>query len=400
MRGIDPISFVIVITVYFTLSFLAWRVIRFILPAQQLLSLRVLKSLYFFLAIGQMLFFSIRFIGVNLSGSLSSNYNLYFYANAFLASDLAFKIPLAVSLPFITMSERVTVKRRIALMGMILSVSVFLTFVWGILFGIKTFEKKEITLGFESLPKSFDGFRIVQISDFHFGSITNKRLLEKIVSESNRFKPHIVVFTGDLVNNHVEEALDKIGYLDSFSSEKGKYAIRGNHDYGDYSGRKDTVRKAGDVAGICKIFQLSGFQLLDNESVKIMQGQDSLYLVGVGNWGHPPFPRYTNLEKAETAIPDEAFRILLSHDPAFWDMKIRDDRRYPLCLSGHTHGFQWGIRIAGIQTSLFQLFGKHWGGLVKADDSYLYINRGIGIMGMALRIDMPAEITLITLKKM
>lgn len=400
MRGIDPISFFIVMAGYCTVTLLAWKVIRCILPDQHPPSLQRVKMLYFFLAIGQVLFFSFLFIGLNVSAPLSSNYNLYFYANAFLASDLAFKIPLAVSLPFIAMSEKEQAKKRISWMGMILSVSVFLTFLWGILFGINTFEKKEITLGFESLPESFDGFRIVQLSDFHFGSTTNERLLEKIISESNRFRPHIVVFTGDLVNNDHAEALDRINYLGSFSAEKGKYSVRGNHDYGDYSRKKDAVGKAVHFAGIGKILQSSGFHLLENESVTIQTGTDSIYLVGVGNWGHPPFPGYTDLKRAETAIPDEAFRILLSHDPAIWDFKIRNDRRYSLCLSGHTHGFQWGIHFAGIQASLFQSVGKHWGGLVMEGHRYLYINRGTGIIGMALRIDMPAEITLITLKKL
>lgn len=400
MRGIDPISFVIVVAVYCALTLLAWRVIRYILPARQLLSVRLVKKLYYLLAIAQMLFFSFLFIGLNLSASLSLKYSLYFYANAFMAADLAFKIPLAVCLPFTAIPGKEMIKRRVSCMGMILSVSVFLTFLWGIIFGIKTFEKKEISLGFKSLPESFDGFRIAQLSDFHFGSTTSERLLEKIASESNRFRPHIVVFTGDLVNNRAEEAHNRMDYLDSFTAEIGKYAIRGNHDYGDYSGRKESEGKAVHFAGIANILQSSGFHLLENESVAIQRGQDSIYLVGVGNWGHPPFPRYTDLVKAETDIPDEAFRILLSHDPAIWDLKIRDDRRYPLCLSGHTHGFQWGIRVAGIQTSLFQLAGIHWGGLVNEEDRYLYINRGAGIIGMALRVDMPAEITLITLRKM
>jgi predicted MPP superfamily phosphohydrolase len=400
MRGIDPLSFFIVLAVYCTVSLLAWRVIRLILPVQLPVSMLSVKRVYFFLAIVQMLFFSFLFIGLNLSVSLSSNYNLYFYANAFLLSDFAFKIPLTVSLPFTALSGNEKAKKRIPLMGMILSVSVFLTLLWGIFFGIKTIEKKEITLGFESLPDSFDGFRIVQMSDFHFGSVISERILQNMVSESNRFRPHIVVFTGDLVNNHAKEALDRIGYLDSFSAEKGKYAIRGNHDYGDYSGWKDSIRKSVHFTEIRRILQSAGFHLLENESITIGSGLDSIYLVGVGNWGHPPFPRYTNLGKAESAIPDGAFRILLAHDPAFWDNKIRNDRRYSLCLSGHTHGFQWGIRFAGIQTSLFQLAGKRWGGLVKEEDRYLYVNRGTGIIGMALRIDMPAEITLITLRKM
>jgi predicted MPP superfamily phosphohydrolase len=90
---------------------------------------------------------------------------------------------------------------------------------------------------------------------------------------------------------------------------------------------------------------------------------------------------------------------MLSHDPASWDSIKSLNRIFPLTLSGHTHGFQWGIYFAGIEFNLLKPMQKYWGGLYEQHDRFLYVNRGIGTIGMHLRVDMPAEITLITLKR-
>ena len=122
-------------------------------------------------------------------------------------------------------------------------------------------------------------------------------------------------------------------------------------------------------------------------------------MVGVENPGHPPFPRYADLAKAAGGLPDSAFCILLCHDPHFWDSTVKRDFRFPITLAGHTHGLQWGIHLAGIQFSMIKPIQKSWGGLYEHDKRYLYVNRGIGMIGMHFRIDMPAEITLITLQR-
>ncbi len=81
---------------------------------------------------------------------------------------------------------------------------------------------------------------------------------------------------------------------------------------------------------------------LRNENVVLKNGTDSIFLIGVENWGHPPFPQYADLEKAMIGIPENAFIILMSHDPAHWESKIKDKEPIELTLSGHTHGFAVG----------------------------------------------------------
>ena len=105
------------------------------------------------------------------------------------------------------------------------------------------------------------------------------------------------------------------------------------------------------------------------------------------------------MEKALEGINPGEFTILMTHDPAHWQEQVVGQRDIALTFSGHTHGMQWGIKIAGIPFSVAWLTRKHWGGLYHPENSYLYVNTGIGTVGMPWRLDMPAEITLITLKR-
>lgn len=125
----------------------------------------------------------------------------------------------------------------------------------------------------------------------------------------------------------------------------------------------------------------------------------SFVLIGVENWGHKPFPQYADLNKAMMNVPDKSFKILMSHDPAHWDAVVVPKTDIPLTLSGHTHGGQFGIKIAGIEFSPSYLIQKHWGGLYKSDNQYLYVNRGLGEVGFAGRIEMRQEITLLVLHR-
>jgi len=119
----------------------------------------------------------------------------------------------------------------------------------------------------------------------------------------------------------------------------------------------------------------------------------------VENWGHAHFPKYSNLEKALQGIPPGAFTLLMTHNPAHWEEKVQGTGKADLTLSGHTHGMQWGIKWAGIPFSIAFLSGKHWGGLYFDGADHLYVNVGLGVVGVPWRIDMPAEITQIQLKR-
>ena len=223
-------------------------------------------------------------------------------------------------------------------------------------------------------------------------------MFRRAIRENNRFKPDILVFTGDLVNNFAYETERWKGEFQEFDAPY-KFAISGNHDYGDYYRWPDKNLKEENYRGILTAIDEFGFELLSNRSYAIVRSSDTVYVTGVENWGHPPFPQYADLGKALKDVPAGAFKILLTHDPAHWEAEIMNKGNFPLTLSGHSHGLQWGIKPAGIEFSLIYLSRITWAGLYENQGNYLYVNRGLGTIGIPMRIDMPAEITFFILRK-
>ena len=121
-------------------------------------------------------------------------------------------------------------------------------------------------------------------------------------------------------------------------------------------------------------------------------------MVGVENWGLPPFPQYGDLNKALTNVEKESFKILMSHDPTHWDEQILEKTNIDLTLSGHTHGAQFGVEIPGWRWSPVSMRYKRWGGLYEEGAQYLNVNTGIGFIGFPGRVGMPPEITVIELR--
>jgi predicted MPP superfamily phosphohydrolase len=199
------------------------------------------------------------------------------------------------------------------------------------------------------------------------------------------------------VNNFSEEIKPFKQCLQQLSARYGKFAIQGNHDYGDYSNWPDSTSKKVNLHQIQASLTDAGFNLLLNQSDKINVKDTSFYLIGVQNWGHPPFPQYANLEVAMKGIPDHSFKILMSHDPEHWNSIVVPQTDIPLTLSGHTHGGQFGIKIAGIEFSPVYFIQKHWGGIYQSHNQTLYVNRGLGTVGFPGRIEMRPEITVLTL---
>ncbi|GAB1452371.1 hypothetical protein MASR2M47_24270 [Draconibacterium sp.] len=221
----------------------------------------------------------------------------------------------------------------------------------------------------------------------------------KVQSETNKIDPDIILFTGDLVNNFSNELIGWDSIFKGITQNRDCFSILGNHDYGNYTTWKSEAEKIENFNQIVSGNKTFGFRLLNNEHVKLKTKTDSIYIVGVENWGHPPFPQYANIEKAVAGIPKDAFKILMTHDPAHWDEVIKYRGDFGFTISGHTHGMQWGIMRAGITFSLIYFTRQKWGGLYKFNDSYLYVNTGLGTVGIPWRINMPAEITVFTLKR-
>jgi predicted MPP superfamily phosphohydrolase len=283
----------------------------------------------------------------------------------------------------------------------ILSIGLFLTILSGVLIGRFNVRVEKQALFFPDFPEQLDGFRIVQISDIHLGSFRkNPTVLEETIRIINQLQPDLLLFTGDVVNNFGDEFDGFEPYLMQLSAKYGKYAIQGNHDYGDYYNWPDSTSKAINLTQIENKVRKAGFQLLLNQWANVNANDTSFVLIGVENWGHKPFPQYANLEEAMNGAPEKSFKILMTHDPAHWSEVVKNQTDIPFTMSGHTHGGQFGIRIAGIEFSPMYIISKTWGGLYRSGKQYLYVNRGLGTVGFTGRVEMRPEITLLTLHRL
>jgi uncharacterized protein len=288
----------------------------------------------------------------------------------------------------------------ISAIGLMLALVPFIAILWGLVMGRFHYQVEPVEVKFKDLPQSFDGLRIVQLSDIHLGSLYGKqKKVIKAVSMVNSLNPDLVLFTGDLVNNYSEEALGWENIFARIQARLGKFSILGNHDYGDYWDWNSEAERHHNMDLLYQVHAEMGFQLLRNAWDTVSVNGDRLALVGVENWGRPPFKQYGNLEKSLAGLPPSLFKILLSHDPSHWDAQVAGKTDIQLTLSGHTHAMQLGFRIGRFKWSPSSYIYKRWMGLYKNEGQALYVNRGMGYIGFPGRIGLRPEITLIVLRK-
>ena len=276
----------------------------------------------------------------------------------------------------------------------------FASFIYGIIQGKYNYKVIKYSLSFKDLPDAFDGFTITQISDIHSGSFTNKEKIGYGVDLINEQKSDVILFTGDIVNNKADEMNDWITVFDKLEAKEGKYAILGNHDYGDYMDWPDRAAKVQNFQDIKDIHKKIGFDLLLNENRYLEKDGAKIALIGVENWGKG-FNQAGDLQRAAQGIDKNDFKILMSHDPSHWEYMVKKDNfNYHLTLSGHTHGLQMGIEIPGwIKWSPAQFVYKQWAGLYEEYGRYINVNRGFGYHAFPGRVGIWPEITVIELKK-
>ena len=284
--------------------------------------------------------------------------------------------------------------------GLVIGSIPFFSLIYGMAFNPYNYKVRKLKLILPGLPGSFDGFKIVQISDIHTGSFLSTEPLARAVRIINQQKPDVVFFTGDLVNYRHEEALNYIDILKEIRAVYGVFSIFGNHDYGDYTKWKNIEAKENDINELRKIHGLMGWNLLWDEHHYIEQNGEKLTIIGVQNCSSHGFSNYGSLAKATENIDYSPVNILLSHDPSHWDKEV--NKKYPnidLTLSGHTHGMQFGVEISGFKWSPIQYIYKEWAGIYQEKNQYLYVNRGLGFIGYPGRVGILPEITVIELKK-
>jgi len=251
------------------------------------------------------------------------------------------------------------------------------------------------------LPEGFEGMKIVQISDLHLGSWNLTEPLEQAVSIINDTDPDLILFTGDLVNFSTKEAFRFEETLSKLKAKNGVYAVLGNHDYGDYVTWPNKTAKEKNLGDLFKFFDRVGWKLLRNQNEVFETESGKLALIGVENWGASPrFPKYGDIDIAMKGTEDTDVRLLMTHDPSHWgDIIIPNNYEIDLSMSGHTHGFQFGIETPGVKWSPAQWMYKQWAGLYQHDQTgrYLYVNRGLGVIGYPGRIGILPEITVFEL---
>ncbi|MFV0305606.1 MAG: metallophosphoesterase [Moheibacter sp.] len=277
----------------------------------------------------------------------------------------------------------------------------FTSIIYGIFQGRYNFRVIKQSIYFKDLPDEFDGFTIMQLSDIHSGSFDNPEKIQYGIDLINEQQFDLFVFTGDIVNTFSNEMNDWVGPFSQIKTpEFGKYSILGNHDYGEYVDWTSEEEKEKNFEEIKAIHPKIGWNLMLNENVTLKKGNAILKLIGVENWGQN-FKQAGDLKSASEGIKKEDFKILLSHDPSHWDLQVREHPlNYQLTLSGHTHGMQFGIEIPGfVKWSPVQYVYKHWAGLYKELNHYIYVNRGFGYHGYPGRVGIWPEITLLELKK-
>ncbi|EJW94849.1 integral membrane protein [gut metagenome] len=285
-------------------------------------------------------------------------------------------------------------RRYFTLTGLILGTISFFNILYGALVGVSRFEVKEITYSHKDLPHGFDGYRILQLSDIHIGSWHDKpKKIERMVNLANAQQADLIVFTGDLVNQQSYELQRFDTILNRLKATDGVYSVLGNHDYGTYYHWKNPQDEFLNCQYLQEMQKAMGWQLLNNEHVILHHRGDSIALIGVENDGEPPFPQHADLRQAMKGT-EGLFSILLSHNPTHWRREVLPQSDIQLMLAGHTHAMQ--MELFG--RSLSALKYPEWSGLYQEGEQALYVNVGIGYIGLPFRFGAWPEITVITLR--
>ena len=244
-------------------------------------------------------------------------------------------------------------------------------------------------LAFPDLPLGLDGLRIAHLSDLHAGPLVGAGLLHQWRRLTEREQPELLLFTGDLVDSQPDELGPLLEAFRGFTPPLGRFAVLGNHDYFD------------DPRPIWRDLESAGIHCLENAAALIPRNGATLALLGLqdpmarnGRFRRMVFGPGPRPTEAARNLPAEAFRICMNHRPSEWEQALAAGAR--LTLSGHTHGGQINP-VPGFSSA--RLIGPRTDGLYREGDDLLYVSRGLGVVGLPLRVAAPPEIAILTLRR-
>ena len=241
------------------------------------------------------------------------------------------------------------------------------------------------TLTFPNLPPGLDGLTLLHLSDLHAGIHLGADRMQQIVQQVNALAPDLIVQTGDMIDISRAYIPPYVRAFRELRAPLGIVTVLGNHDR--YTGEQEVIRGCRDAGQI----------LLQNDCHLIESGGATLALLGIDdphNWTADD-PQPADVAAALRRAPRAAFQILLAHRPGAWDTAA--PRGIPLTLAGHIHGGQ--LYLPGIGWSPGRLITKYVMGHFQRGDSQLYVSRGIGVVGVPIRVFAPPEIELFTLRR-
>lgn len=375
-----------------------WRIFLIFMLVWEIISL-FLMSFQFREAYGKASLITNIFMGVTMAFWVGKLFVIFFLFANDLYRLVRWPIEKMVSNQDVSLEGRRTFMTNI---GLAAAAIPFTGLLYGTFLGKYNYKVWKHSLKFDDLPKSFEGLRIAQLSDIHSGSLDNPEAVRQGLKELMTHQPDLILLTGDLVNNFATEIDDYVSiFQEVLKAPLGKFAVMGNHDYGEYVPWNTEEEKKANIQAVRDRYAALGFTLLENDAKEINFQEEKITLIGVENWGSGHFPKYGDFDKATEKVDPESFKILLSHDPDHWDQKIIDHPFHVnLTLSGHTHGSQMGIEIPGwIQWSPVKYRYKRWAGLYEEKNQFLYVNRGFGFIGYPGRVGIWPEITILDLKR-
>lgn len=281
------------------------------------------------------------------------------------------------------------------LVGLFLIIAIWYIVIYGSTLGFSTVVVRHVEYSSPQLPKAFDGYRIVHISDLHIGTYddSRKHILQKAVDSINAQKANMVVFTGDLQNREPHELYPYASLLSSIKAKDGVYSVMGNHDYADYI-KADDIKRAANLRETQRMERSFGWHLLLNDHATITRDSSHIIIAGMENDGNGKhFPQKGDIKKTLNGVSDHDFIIMLEHDPTSWRRKILPQSSAQLTLSGHTHATQFKL----FGWSLASMIYTEWGGMYYDNERAINVSTGLGAF-LPFRFGVPGEVVVITLK--
>lgn len=243
----------------------------------------------------------------------------------------------------------------------------------------KDFHVNEVDIAFPNLPRDLQGLRLLQISDIHMGTFYSAADLRRAVDASNGMRADMVFVTGDLISDEYDPLDTCLEELKRLRSGTGIWGCMGNHEM--YAQCQTYTKRAAHRLGM---------DFLRDETRALKFGNSRLNLLGI-DYQHPG----KRLPWLAEMTDNDAFNLLLSHNPTVFPEAAKN--KIDLTLSGHTHGGQLNLPIGTKNVNIVDLITPYTKGLYRKESSAVYVNSGLGTIGVPMRLGAPPEITVIRL---